>query len=165
MKRLITSTVLMMIAFTATAETLTGRVVGITDGDTIKLLTDSNVLHKIRLSGIDAPEKNQAFGTRSKQALSDCAYDKVASVESYKKDRYGRVVGKVMVNSADCNLRQIELGMAWHYKKYEGEQELEDRSRYAQAEYQAQKSRRGLWMESNPVAPWDFRQSKRKGLR
>lgn len=161
MKKLITSTLLMMIACTATAETLTGRVVAITDGDTVKLLTDSKVLHKIRLSGIDAPERNQAFGSKSKQALSDCAYDKIATVESYKKDRYGRVVGKVIVNSADCNLRQIELGMAWHYKKYEGEQGLEDRSRYAQVEYQAQRNRRGLWSEKGAIAPWDFRKLRR----
>ena len=161
MKNLIFGLSLSIIANTANADTLRGRVVGITDGDTVKLLTTSKTLHKVRLSGIDAPERNQPFGNKSKQALSTCSYNKEAEVESYKQDRYGRTVGKVIVNGADCNLKQIELGMAWHYKKYEKEQELEDRSKYSQAEYLAQKQRLGLWGEANPLPPWEWRKSKR----
>ncbi|MGZ8251709.1 MAG: thermonuclease family protein [Methylophilaceae bacterium] len=143
------------------AESLQGKIIGITDGDTVKLLDQNHVEHKIRLAGIDAPEKKQAFGQESKQALSDCAYDKMATIDGNKKDRYGRIVGKVMVNSTDCNLRQIKLGLAWHYKKYENEQEVEDRSVYAQEEYQAQKAMRGLWAIKDPVAPWDFRKKRK----
>lgn len=148
-------------AIPATAEPLTGLIVGVTDGDTIKLLTPKKIVHKIRLSGIDAPENSQPFGTKSKQSLSACAYNQTATVDTYKEDRYGRLVGKVLVNGVDCNLMQIEFGLAWHYKKYENEQELEDRSRYAQAEYLAKKEKRGLWAETNAIAPWDWRKLKR----
>lgn len=141
----------------AWADDLKGRVVGIADGDTLTILTSDHSQYKIRLAGIDAPEKKQDYGQDSKQALSDCAYDKMATIDGNKKDRYGRVVGKVIVDGIDCNLRQIKLGLAWHYKKYESEQEVEDRSTYAQEEYLAQNALRGLWAIKDPVAPWEFR--------
>lgn len=153
---------LLMISLPALGNDINGRVIGVTDGDTIRLLTRDHTLYKIRLAGIDAPEKNQAFGQRSKQALSECAIDKEARIDANKTDRYGRTVGKVIVNGVDCNLRQIKLGMAWHYKKYESEQDVEDRSLYAQAEYLAQRDRLGLWAEQQPIAPWDYRKSKRR---
>jgi endonuclease YncB( thermonuclease family) len=143
------------------AETLTGKVVAITDGDTVTVLDANKTQHKIRLAGIDAPEKKQAFGNTSKDRLSDCAYNKEVNVEWDKVDRYGRKVGKIIVNGVDCNLRQIKLGMAWHYKKYESEQSADDRTNYAAAETAVKASRTGLWSEANPVAPWDFRQQAR----
>lgn len=146
------------------AQDLQGRIVGITDGDTVVLLTPEDVQYKIRLAGIDAPEKKQDYGMASKVALSDCAYDKLAVIDGNKKDSYKRVVGKVMVNGTDCNLRQIQLGLAWHFKRYQNEQELEDRSIYAQEEYLAQKARRGMWSLDEPEAPWDYRK-KLKGKR
>ena len=88
---------------------------------------------------------------------SDCAGGKAATIDGNKKDRYGRIVGKLIVAGVDCNLRQINLGMAWHYKKFEKEQEVEDRSIYAQEEYLAQKARKGLWAETATLAPWDYR--------
>ena len=142
------------------AAQLTGKVVAISDGDTLTVLVSSNIQHKIRLSGIDAPEKKQAFGDKSKQALSDCAFGKSAVVEYDKKDKYGRTVGKVMVDGKDCNLRQIDLGLAWHYKKYAGEQPADDREAYARLEQKARAERRGLWVEQTAVAPWDFRKIK-----
>jgi endonuclease YncB( thermonuclease family) len=93
------------------AAQLNGKVVAIADGDTLTILDESNTQHKVRLAGIDAPEKAQAFGQKSKQALSDCAYGKQALIEYNKKDRYGRTVGKVIVNGSDCNLRQIGIGI------------------------------------------------------
>ena len=113
--------------------------------------------HRGRLSGIDAPEKRQAFGQVSKQHLSDLAYDKTVSVVFHKRDRYQRILGKVLVNGADAGLDQIETGMAWHYKKYEREQSTEDRVAYARAEEKARAERRGLWRDSRPVPPWAFR--------
>ncbi len=86
---------------------VTGKVVGITDGDTVTVLDSSRTQYKVRLAGIDAPEKKQPFGQKSKEALSDCAYDKTATIVGDKQDRYGRLVGKVMVSGVDCNLRQI----------------------------------------------------------
>ena len=98
------------------AETLTGRVVRITDGDTIVVLDADKVQHKIRLQGIDAPERHQAFGMKSKAYLSDLVAGKSVVVDYSKYDRYGRVLGKVIVNGKDVNLEQVEAGMAWHYK-------------------------------------------------
>ena len=148
----------------ASADTLQGRVVGVTDGDTITLLDASNTQYKIRLSGIDAPEKKQPFGQRSKEALSAMAYGKEIYVEWFKKDRYGRTIGKLMTKQGqDINLEQINLGMAWHYKKYEKEQSREDRLLYADAEVRAERTRVGLWSDPNPVPPWDYRKTKRNG--
>lgn len=136
---------------------VTGRVVGITDGDTITVLDNTNVQHKVRLAGIDAPEKKQPFGQKSNQSLSDCAYDKTAVVEGNKLDRYGRLVGKVLVSGLDCNLRQINLGLAWHYKKYMNEQAQDDRLTYAQAEDDARSKKTGLWSDANSMPPWEWR--------
>ncbi len=145
----------------ALAENISGRVVGITDGDTVTLLTSDNVQYKIRLAGIDAPEKNQPFGQKSKQALSDCAYDRLATIEGDKKDRYDRVVAKVIVGGVDCNLKQLKLGLAWHYKKYQSEQSASDRKTYGEAEKMAYELKQGLWIEANTIAPWDWRKSKK----
>ncbi|MEO6118614.1 MAG: thermonuclease family protein [Methylotenera sp.] len=136
---------------------VTGRVVGVTDGDTITLLDNYNTQYKVRLAGIDAPEKKQPFGQRSKQSLSDCAYDKSATIVGHKLDRYGRLVGKVMVNNVDCNLRQINQGLAWQYKKYIKEQVFEDRLIYMHAEDDARNGKVGLWAEPTPIAPWEWR--------
>lgn len=146
------------------ANDINGRIIAITDGDTIRLLTPDHTLYKVRLAGIDAPEKNQAFGQRSKQTLAECAMDKEARIDANKTDRYGRTVGKVIVNGIDCNLRQVKLGMAWHYKKYGNEQNVDDKSLYGQAEYLAQRDRLGLWFETTPIAPWEFRQTREKEL-
>ena len=149
-------------SLTSFADQLQGKVIKVTDGDTVNVLTGDNQTHKIRLSGIDAPEKSQAFGNKSKQALADEVYGKTVTVEFNKRDKYQRIVGKVIFNGKDVNLNQIKRGLAWHYKKYEAEQDVEDRSIYANAEYLAQRDRAGLWIENNPVAPWDFRKQKRQ---
>jgi endonuclease YncB( thermonuclease family) len=143
------------------ADQLQGKVVTVTDGDTVGVLTNDNVLHKIRLSGIDAPEKKQAFGNKSKQALDDEIGGKIVTVEYNKRDKYQRIVGKIMFNGKDVNLHQIQRGLAWHYKKYQNEQEVEDRSIYANAEYLAQRDKLGLWADTNSMPPWDFRKQKR----
>lgn len=139
------------------ADTLTGRVVGIADGDTLTLLDATNTQHKIRLAGIDSPEKAQPFGQVCKQSLSDLAYDRTVQIDWNKLDRYGRVIGKVLVNGQDVNLEQIHRGCAWHYKQYQNEQTLEDRLSYAKAEDKAKAKKVGLWVEAGAVAPWEWR--------
>ena len=134
-----------------------GKVVGILDGDTVTVLDSDQVQHRVRLSGIDAPEKRQAFGQRSKESLSDCAFDKQAVIEGSKFDRYKRLVGKVVVNGQDCNLSQVKLGLAWHYKKYQKEQLVQDRQVYATEEDTARLKKLGLWSEPSPTPPWEFR--------
>ena len=139
------------------ASEIVGQVIKVTDGDTITVLDANNEQYKVRLSGIDAPEKKQAFGNVSKQSLADMVAGRVVTVGYNKRDRYGRVVGKVMLNAIDVNLEQVKRGLAWHYKKYEREQDVEERSIYAQEEYLAQRGILGLWVDKNAIAPWDFR--------
>lgn len=134
-----------------------GRVVGVDDGDTITVLDSSNQNHVIRLQGIDAPEKGQEFGTKSKQDLSQLVFDQVVNIEWSKRDRYSRIVGKVLLNGDDVCLAQVRAGMAWHYKYYQGEQSPKDRQLYNEAEDVAKSARIGLWVDANPTPPWDFR--------
>lgn len=155
---------LAMLTTATHAETLTGRVVGIADGDTLTLLDATKAQYKVRLAGIDSPEKGQAFGQVCKKSLSDLAYDRVATVESSKQDRYGRLVGKVLVEGRDVNLEQLRRGCGWHYKKYQNEQSLDDRLAYNSAEETARNGKIGLWTDNAPVPPWDFRRAKKNHL-
>lgn len=98
----------------AHAEIFTGRVVGVTDGDTITILDADNTQHKVRLTGIDAPERRQAFGNMAKQHLASLIFGKTVTVEWFKHDRYKRILGKVLVDGRDANLEQIRAGFAWH---------------------------------------------------
>ena len=154
--------VLLALACTAHAETITGRVVGVADGDTITVLDANKVQHKIRLSGIDAPEKKQPFGNRSKESLSALAFDKTVNVETSKRDKYGRQIGKVLVDGRDVNLVQVERGMAWFYRQYQREQSLNDQRLYEAAEDAARASKRGLWRDADQVSPWVWRHDKTK---
>jgi micrococcal nuclease len=129
---------------------LTGRVVSVTDGDTIAILVDQKRI-TIRLDGIDAPEKSQAFGTKSREALAGLVFGKTARVETRGKDRYGRTIGVVFIDGVNVNAKQVEAGFAWHYKKYSNDSELD------QLEQKAKAARRGLWFDSAPVEPWNFR--------
>jgi endonuclease YncB( thermonuclease family) len=104
----------------ALAETLVGMVVAVQDGDTLTVLDAEKVQHKIRLAGIDAPEKGQPWGQRSKEGLSALAYRREVAVEWHKRDRYGRLIGKVLVEHRDVNLTQVSSGLAWHYVVREG---------------------------------------------
>ncbi len=117
-------------------------VVGIADGDTITVLDADKVQHKIRLAGIDAPEKKQAFGSRSKESLSAMTFDKTVNVETSKRDRYGRQIGKVLANGRDVNLVQVERDMAWFYRQYQREQSPNDRRLYDAAEDAARADKR-----------------------
>lgn len=159
-KKILVFTFVLLIANLAWSNTLTGRVVGVADGDTITVLDSRNTQHKIRLAGIDAPEKKQDFGQVSKRALSDLVFGKQVSVDWIKEDRYGRIVGKVRLLERDINLKQIKNGMAWFYRKYQNELSQEDRQDYLHAEEDASKSQLGLWQLTDPVPPWEFRKAR-----
>ena len=148
---------ILVLSCTSNAATLQGKVVGVADGDTITVLDATNTQHKIRLQGIDAPEKAQAFGQKSKQSLHQLVHSKQVTVDFDKKDKYGRTVGKVVLNGTDICLEQIKLGMAWHYKQYASEQTTVDREIYAKAELAARSDAIGLWKDKNSMPPWDFR--------
>ena len=138
------------ISFSAQADTLIGRVIGITDGDTIKVLVNNEQVI-VRLVEIDAPEKKQAFGNRSKQSLSDLCFDKNAQIQEKGKDRYGRTLGRVICDGTDSNAEQVKRGMAWVYDKY-----VTDRSLY-QLQDEAKRDGRGLWVDTDPMPPWEWR--------
>jgi len=138
------------------------KVVGITDGDTFQGLTDNKQLLKIRIYGIDAPEKNQAFGTRSKQYLSDLIFGKQVRIQPQLTKRgkpkrsWNRFVAWVYTSDGkDVSAEMLKAGMAWHFKKYDSTPE------YANYEIKARKARVGLWIDQNPIAPWNFRRSKK----
>jgi endonuclease YncB( thermonuclease family) len=140
-------------ASAAATEVLTGRVLKVTDGDTITILTADKHQHKIRLAGIDAPEKKQPFGNRSRQNLSRLAYGKQAQADCPKTDRYGRYVCKVDVGGQDVGLRQIYDDLTWWYRAYAREQTPEDQQRYELEEREARLRKWGLWSDPNPVPP------------
>lgn len=141
----------------ARADELRGRVVGVTDGDTLTLLDASKHQYKIRLNGIDAPESGQAFGQVSKQGLSSLAFGRDVVVVWNKVDRYGRLVGTVVVGAVNANLEQLRAGLAWYYRQYESDVAAENRPVYAAAETEARGAKRGLWRDANPQAPWVYR--------
>ena len=149
---------------------ITGHVVAVTDGDTIKVLDANNAQHRVRLTGIDAPERKQPFSSVSTKHLASMVAGKEVYVESSKTDRYGRTLGKVWVQPRDCpscgktlnvNHAQILAGMAWWYRHYAKDQSPEDRGRYESAEDEAKARKWGLWEDPNPTAPWDWRRNKK----
>jgi endonuclease YncB( thermonuclease family) len=142
------------------ADVLHGLVVAVADGDTITVLDESKQQHKIRLMGIDAPEKKQAYGQRSKESLSELVYMKDVEVTWTKRDRYGRTVGQVSFDGTDMCLEQIKRGMAWHYKQYQREQAESDRSLYSDSESLARELKIGLWHDETPIEPSSFRHNK-----
>lgn len=141
------------------AAEIQGRVIAITDGDTIKVLDVNSIQHDIRLTGIDAPERKQAFGTASKRSLSDMVYGQQVTVITHKTDRYGRQVGTVLLGLEDVNRKQVEQGMAWFYRQYARELSPADRVAYDQAETEAKHAKRGLWADKVPTPPWLFRKN------
>jgi len=134
------------------------KVIAIKDGDTIELLKDGQPL-RVRLLGVDAPEKNQDFGTRSRQFTSDLSFNKYVNLVVDGKDRYGRTVGSIILpDGRTLNQELVRNGFAWHYKAYSKDEEL------ARLEEEARSEKRGLWAGKNPTAPWDFRKNQRTGV-
>ena len=133
---------------------LVGKVVKVTDGDTVTVLAPDKKQHKIRLNDIDAPEKKQAFGNKSKDNLAKYIAGKTVTVEYQKKDKYKRILGTIYYNNTDINLQQVKDGYAWVYKKYSNNQT------YYKAEKSARAKKIGLWSDKNPIVPWEFRKNK-----
>lgn len=161
---------LLLLSTGALAETFKGEIVHVADGDTVTLLVQKRQI-KIRLNGIDAPEKAQSFGNRSKQNLEKLTHSREAIADCPKKDKYGRHVCKVYVQPPQCSncektldagLEQIRAGFAWWYRAYAKDQRKADRELYDQAENDARLHQRGLWVDDKPVPPWEWRNNQRK---
>lgn len=153
MKILFTNLIAVLISISAYSQTiLNGKVIAVADGDTFTMLTEGNKQVKIRLHGIDCPEKRQDFGTAAKNYTSSQIFGKVVRAHVLKKDRYKRFIAMVRLpNGKMLNQELLRAGMAWHYKKYDQSAE------FASLEAQARKNKTGLWKGNSPMPPWDFR--------
>ncbi len=148
------------IVWTITSATLapdfTGKVVGVTDGDTITVLHNGKG-EKIRLAGIDCPERGQAYGTRAKQFMSALVFRKTVRVYYQAQDRYARTIDTVLLpDDTNVNHLLVKAGMYWWYRKY-----APDDARLEQLESEAREAERGLWAEANLIAPWAYRKANR----
>ena len=171
MKRIIFFTYVAVITFTfniySVRADFTAKVLRVVDGDTVHVVNKAGKKFKVRLTGIDAPEKNQPYGLASSYKLSEMLINKWVLLKSkpdngnlYSIDRYNRVLAKVILDGRDINLAQVSSGYAWHFKRYQKQQSSIDRELYSQAELYAKKNELGLWGEKNPIAPWKWRKIK-----
>ncbi len=141
-----------LLASQALAAEFTGRVVGVSDGDTITVLHNGKG-ERIRLHGIDCPEKRQAFGKRAKQLTSNLVFGKTVTVQAVDRHRYGRTVAEVLLpDGRSLNRELVKAGFAWWYWRYAPDDET-----LAQLEREAREAKRGLWVDPNPVSPWEWR--------
>lgn len=151
------------VSATGLAETLEGKVIGVTDGDTLTVLEVQPGIYSgwiVRLTGIDAPEKRQPFGNVARQRLADLVFQRKVTVEWRKRDRYGRTLGKVLLDGVDVNLEMVRTGHAWVFTRYLSELAPTDQESYLAAELEARAERRGLWLDATPIPPWDWRKAK-----
>lgn len=152
------------------ADTIAGRVSEISDGATLTVVDHAGVRHKIRLAAIDVPESRQPYSKESKQHLSDMVSGKEVKVEWRKHDHYGRIVGKLTLQTPPCTtcpktldagLAQLEAGLAWWDRETRREQSLSDQGYYEYAEFDAKARRVGLWQDAAPIPPWEWRKKNR----
>lgn len=141
-----------------------GRIVRVTDGDTVTLLRSDNTRITIRLAGIDAPESRMPYGHAAQTHLAGLVLNKEVVAVTQKQDRYGRTVATLLFGTQDINLTMVQAGMAWHYKRYAQEQPQNQAANYAQSEQVARKEGRGLWQHEKPTPPWIWRKSQRQPL-
>jgi endonuclease YncB( thermonuclease family) len=143
----------------AQPQLLIGKVVSVSDGDTITILDKQKRQYKIRLEGIDAPEINQDYGSRAKRSLSDLVLGKTVTVRFYGKDPDRQMISGVhrLHDTMDICQEQINRGMAWFYREYATNLPVNTAAKYEQAETLARQETRGLWADSSPIPPWDFR--------
>jgi endonuclease YncB( thermonuclease family) len=133
------------------SDSFTGKVVRVLDGDTIEVLTDKKERIRIRLEGIDCPESGQPFSNKATKLTKELVAGKTVTVVKSGEDRYGRILGFVFVGDVNVNKELLKNGLAWHYKYFNKDEEL------ARLETQARLKKIGIWSETNPLAPWDFR--------
>jgi endonuclease YncB( thermonuclease family) len=146
---------LLFISFHISAQTLTGRIVHITDGDTVVLLDDTNTQHKIRLHGIDSPEKGQPYGNMAREYISGLIANKTVVVEYKGMDRYKRVLGVIYLGEMNINAQMIRAGYAWNYKYSKDKY-------YIKLQEKAKAGKKGLWVDKNAIDPWEYRKLSHK---
>jgi len=158
---LLTLLTLLTLALTSTAQAseLRGQVVSISDGDTLTIVAanpqQQQQHYRIRLSEIDAPETHQPFGRQSKQSLVDLCYGRGAIIQTSRRDRHGRIIGRVRCAGVDVNAEQVRRGMAWVFNSRNTDRNTDRNLQTLQSE--ARKSQRGLWLDRQPMPPWEYR--------
>ena len=146
-----------LLSFSSFSQSLSGKVVGIMDGDTFKLLTLDSTVVKVRLANIDCPENKQAYSAKAKAFTSEAIFGKQVTISIQSKDRYRRYISNVTYNDSLSLCHElVKNGLAWHYLRYSKDDSLQ------QLENDARKNKIGLWKDTNPVAPWDWRSSKKR---
>lgn len=140
---------------------LQGKVLDLGWGDAVTLTDAQGKQYRVRMLGIDAPEKEQAFGPPARQKLSALVFGKAVTVKYTKVDRSGRPLGKVLLGAMDVNLEMLKAGLAWYYPN-DTDLPASDRPLYINAELEARRGGRGLWQDETPIAPWEFRQARRQ---
>ena len=158
--KFIISIVFALFASYAFAETIYGKVVSVADGDTLTLLSNNFTEFKIRLAGIDAPEKSQAFGQVSKRQLSSLCFNKQAEVKVVATDKYHRTVGDVFCENAHANEEMVKGGYAWVYRQYS-----QGFEQFIPLEQAAQEAKIGLSADTQPTPPWQWRRANKRGFR
>jgi endonuclease YncB( thermonuclease family) len=154
--RLLLALITTIVLTSGASADFTGEVVGVIDGDTIDVVHDRRS-ERVRLHGIDAPEKSQTFGKRAKRAASELSFGKEVLVEEHGHDKYGRTLGEVILpDDRSLNREMVRSGYAWRYRKYSNDATLD------RLEKSARQSRRGLWKDDDAVPPWEYRKVKRK---
>lgn len=152
-------TVLSVLSFISTSATefITAKVVKVSDGDTFTILTKGKEQIRIRIYGIDAPEKGQPYSEKSRLYLADMIAGQDVTIEITSTDRYRRKIAKVKTETVDdVSLEMLRAGYAWHYSYF-------DKTKaYIQAEKEAKERREGLWADENPVNPYEYRKLKKK---
>jgi len=139
------------------AQTITGKVIAITDGDTFKLLAPDSTVIRVRLASIDCPERKQPFSKKAKEFVSKAIFNKTVRIDVLKKDRYRRSIANVVYDdSLNLNHELVKNGLAWHYVKYSKDTILQS------LENKAKANQLGLWIDKNAIAPWEWRSNKKK---
>lgn len=143
----------------ARAQTYTGKVTAVKDGDTIEMLVNGKAV-RIRLFGVDSPEKGQAFGEKARQYTASLCFGKVVTAKQQSRDQYRRVVAEVYLpGGGSLNLQLVKAGYAWQYTQFNKTREM------ALAQTEAKAARKGLWQDAHPVAPWVWRKKRRSAAR
>lgn len=150
-----TSLMLLLFALVSVSDSFKAKVIGVTSGDSIVVLLDDNTQLRVRLEGIDCPELQQEYGDSAKQVTVALCFKKKVRIERLGLDGYGRTLAFVYVDDLCVNKELIRLGLAWHYVEYNNDPEL------AQLEVDARNNKVGLWKQTDPQAPWDFRHKKK----
>ena len=158
-KKFIKSILFLLFFSTQIFADLSGVISKVIDADTVILKSDQGVNYKVRLLGIDAPEIKQIFGKEAAKYLANIVLGKTLTVRGSKKDRYKRLLGKLVLDGNDINLNLVKNGRAWHYKRYKTSQNKRDQLLYSNAEKYAKLNELGLWSKTTPISPWQWRKN------